>query len=652
MISVLHFEQAILPSLLILLAAALALPLLSRDSQAARTVALLITTLVGVRYLAWRWFETLPQFSFDPDSLWMWAFFIVEAIALINSWFTYLLLCRYVDRSPEATAGAKRLAEQSRFPSVDVVIATYNEGPEILERTIIGACGIDYPNFRVWVLDDGRRPWLQAMCQQLGVTHVVRPDNSHAKAGNINHALEQHCRGEFVLVLDADFVAHRQILRRTIGFFDDPQIGAVQTPQVYFNPDPIQNNLRAASSWVDEQRFFFDILQPAKDAWNSAFCCGTGAVLRRSALDAIGGFPTETVTEDIHVTYRLYEHGLITRYLNEPLNVGLAAEGLSEYLVQRSRWCLGTMQQLFLRSGPLGMNNQTLFQRMNYLSGALFWVLFIQKLLFLVAPVLFWFTGTATFIASLHDLLFYYFPVLLASWATLAWISRSSIFPLLTDASQLISAAVIVRTVGQALVRPFGRPFKVTPKGGERNQAVIHWSVAVPALGVALALAVGMILNTFPDHAVVDLEVRGINILWSLINIVMLILVLLLAIDLPRPRREERFAVNEPADLTIRGDMPQDAIIVDLSVGGAKLVFAGKIPDDAQLTINLPEIGAVQAEKTNGKDGPLYAVQFVDMTDDLRARLIRKLYANGYQGVTRVTRSAGVMGAILSRVLG
>src|SRR5205814_9221048 len=107
------------------------------------------------------------------------------------------------------------------------------------------------------ILDDGRRDWLEALCRRKGVHYLTRPDNAHAKAGNINHALEYLRRHpdppEFVAVFDADFVPQRAFLWRTMPLFQDADVGLVQTPQHFFNKDPIQSNLLIGHVWPDEQ---------------------------------------------------------------------------------------------------------------------------------------------------------------------------------------------------------------------------------------------------------------------------------------------------------------------------------------------------------------------------------------------------------------
>ena len=93
----------------------------------------------------------------------------------------------------------------------------------------------------------------------------------HAKAGNVNnglaHALSTGRRPQFILLLDADFTVSRNILQRTLGLFEAEDVAIVQTPQHFFNPDPIQSSLLGATAWPDEQRFFFNYLLEAKDAW-------------------------------------------------------------------------------------------------------------------------------------------------------------------------------------------------------------------------------------------------------------------------------------------------------------------------------------------------------------------------------------------------
>ena len=189
-----------------------------------------------------------------------------------------------------------------------------------------------------------------------------------------------------ILVLDADFAPRPDFLKRTVGLLSNPDVAVVQTPQFYYNPDPIQHNLLAAQSWVDDQRFFFDVFQPAKDAWGCAFCVGTSFVVRRDRLNEIGGFPSQAISEDINLTYTMLANGYQTRWLNEKLSIGLSAEGIPEYITQRARWCLGTIQVALLHDGPFFGSGFTFTQRWHYLHGVLNWLCKPFLVLLLIAP--------------------------------------------------------------------------------------------------------------------------------------------------------------------------------------------------------------------------------------------------------------------------
>ena len=316
-------------------------PLLPRRKTWARVLVAAICLAVAVRYLAWRLLYTLlPAELMSGEGVWYLGIYVVELFAFLNYSIFYLILSRWVDRSSEADRREAELRRRpvEQLPSVDVFIPTYNEGPDVLHRTILAALGIDYPKFQVWVLDDGGRDWLAEFCAENGANYVRRPDRRHAKAGNLNHALSV-TSGDLFAIFDADFAASRNFLYRTVGFFDDARIGILQTPQHFFNPDPIQLNLGLSRVLPDDQRLFFEVMAQCRDAWDCAFCCGSCSLQRREALEAIGGVPTGSITEDILSTMVLLRKGYITRYLNERLSMGLAAESLEGYFTQRTRWC-------------------------------------------------------------------------------------------------------------------------------------------------------------------------------------------------------------------------------------------------------------------------------------------------------------------------
>ncbi|HSQ04783.1 MAG TPA: glycosyltransferase, partial [Burkholderiales bacterium] len=301
-----HYLEALGPALLV--AAFFLIFVLNwpRRRTWTRAIACAFVLAVALRYLWWRFDATVLPYPHDGLTFyWVWFLFVIELLAFTEIVIFLLTMSRYADRSAEADRlqAAFAARPQDEWPTVDVFIPTYDEPIDVLERTIVGALALDYPKdkFKVYVLDDKRRDWLKKYCEEKGAVHVTRPDNLHAKAGNMNHGLKVSC-GELVAIFDADFVPYRQFLRRTAPFFREPDIGLVQTPQHFFNEDPVQSNLGIERVWPDEQRLFFDEMAASRDAWDVSFCCGSCSIMRRQAVEAIGGIPTESITEDLLTT--------------------------------------------------------------------------------------------------------------------------------------------------------------------------------------------------------------------------------------------------------------------------------------------------------------------------------------------------------------
>jgi cellulose synthase (UDP-forming) len=533
-----------------------------------------------------------------------------------------------------------------------VFICTYNEERAILERTIIGATGLQYGNYRVWILDDGRRLWLRRLTEELGCRYLTRPDNRHAKAGNINHAL-QHVAGlrekpEFVSILDADFVPMPDFLTRTTILMEDKTVGVVQTPQHFINPDPIQSNLAAADVWPDEQRFFFDILMPSKDAWGVAFCCGTSSVIRFSSLMQIGGFPTDSVTEDYLVTLRLKELGYRTVYLNERLTLGLAPEGLKEYTTQRGRWCLGLMQIVRGRSGPLSLHSKLAFiDRLSLADAFMSWsAVYGTKVFGLVVPWLYLLFGIKAVHADLFELLKYFLPFYVWHAFLMAWISRGRSLAVMTDMSQYIAAPAVLKAVVTGLLRPQGHKFKVTAKGGDRSQRFIEWPLlriyGSALLITLLAIAYAFILNLRGEN----IAYGGLALAWSLYNGVILAIVCFICIEQPRRRKAERFQRDEP--ILIQEDGASRLVrMADISITGARFLDPAPPPVRTIINCNVygQNVSAIVVRRT--ADG--FGVRFEE-TVETRVRVVRAFYAGEYARAFRGVRAAPVGKALLLRL--
>lgn len=601
----------------------LVVPRLPRHAIPARLAVVCLSLATMAYYVHWRF-----SASFGDDEVysaqWVWVrfCFAFEAVALIEVVLTQPWFVGWVDRSAEADRYERALRARpiDSVPSVDVFIPTYNEELDVLERSIVGAAGLDYPNFQVWVLDDGRRDWLRDYCAELGVNYLRRDDNAHAKAGNINRALPR-TSGEFILILDADFVPHRNFLWRTIGFFDDPKIACVQTPQGFFNLDPIQVNMHLGVRMPEEQRLFFDTILLGRDRFDVAFCCGSGMVLRRSSLEAVGGFPTGSITEDVLLTLEQLRRGEITRYLPERLALGLSPESVAAYFIQRQRWCRGQIQMIYLKEGPLGPG-LSLWQRLAFLP--LYWFVALPFRLFLLLMPLIYvlFNLSPMKIDSVGELVSHAMPMILATILATRWFAPGSYVPLVSSAMSVFTAIRIAPVALHSLVRPFGVAFKVTPKGSAAETRTDPWVATVASLYLIFSIACLVLANLPAFQAVRDSTALLMSSGWIIANSLVVLLVLLMALDRPRLRTQERFAIRERS-IGARIDDAAGCQVRDLSMGGALLDF-GNSPSPAHgasVTLDLESVGVLPATIVH-RAGSLAGVSFGTLAPTEHRRLL------------------------------
>jgi cellulose synthase (UDP-forming) len=583
---------------------------------------------------------------------------MIECFALIEAVFFMVTMSRFVDRSAEADRLELEMfsRDHAELPTVDVFIPTYNEPLSVLERTIVGALGLKYPKekLKIYVLDDGRRDWLHQFCETKGVTHITRPDNAYAKAGNINHGLSVSS-GDFVAIFDADFVPYRLFLRRTLGFFADPTIGIVQTPQHFFNKDPVQSNLALNEYWPDEQRMFFDEMAASRDAWNVSFCCGSCSVLRRKALEAIGGVPTESITEDLLTTLACLNKGYITRYLNERLSMGLAAEDLEGFFIQRSRWCRGGIQSLYLKNGPLRGPGLTLFQRIMFLP--LSWLLqYLVRFVSLIVPAVFLWTGLSPmYFTGVDDIVYYQLPVLLAYFFFIRWLAPNRYLPVISTAVGAFATFRLLPVVIASVIKPFGVPFHVTPKGVEgeaRFDAYTFGCIVV----LLTATATGLFINVVPEWAVAKhFEFSIVAKYWAALNILVLLLASLICFEAPRVLHV-RFAADEPADLSLPPQTFSARLVVtaldqsiiqvtdDLSArDGEKAIL--KVSGVAPLPV---EIHA--AEHIDG--GTELSLVHESLSPEIRDQMITKLYTGSYSQEIESLKFGRIVSGLWARAFG
>jgi len=231
-----------------------------------------LNLLLGAAYLIWRY-----GYSLNTNALWLAVPLVAaETYGYVNNFLFAFMLWRPTRReSPPPLDVA----------TVDVFITTYNEPVELVRLTLEAALRIDWPGLKVHLLDDGARPEMRALAAALGAGYITRGEEwtgkpRHAKAGNVNNALTT-TDGEFILILDADQIPDPRIVRHTIGYFRDPQLAFVQTPQHFYNLFP-------GDPFGSDAPLFYGPIMRGKDGWNAAFFCGSNGVLRREALLQLG----------------------------------------------------------------------------------------------------------------------------------------------------------------------------------------------------------------------------------------------------------------------------------------------------------------------------------------------------------------------------
>lgn len=417
---------------------------------AIRTIAL-VALGVSTVYLGWRITATL-----NLDAWWASIPLVVLEIHAVLGLALFTFSLWDVDQRP-----AHRDVRSSRL-RLAVLVPTYNEGIEILLPTVAAAKALRLRH-ETWVLDDGDRPEVEQLARDLGVRYLARTEHAHAKAGNLNHALTV-IDAELVAILDADHVADRQLLTRTVGYFDDPRVALVQTPQEFYNRDSFEHDAVAGDGErFHEQALFYRMLQPGKNRWNGAFWCGTGAVVRVAALRDVGGVATDTITEDIHTTIRLHRRGWHTVYHNEVLARGLAAGDADTYQLQRLRWGTGAMQVL-RHENPLWVAGLTVPQRLSYAATLLGWFDAWRTLAFAILPMLVVITGVVPIRADFLTFAVAFTSTFLLQQLALVALSRGCHRPILSIVFELVRMTSNLRATLSLVTRR--RPtFVVTPKG-------------------------------------------------------------------------------------------------------------------------------------------------------------------------------------------
>ncbi|KAA6463406.1 UDP-forming cellulose synthase catalytic subunit [Acidobacteria bacterium AB60] len=525
-------------------------------------------------------------------------------------------------------------ADDTEWPAVDLLIPTYNEPLSLVRYTALAALNIDYPpdKLHVYILDDGTREEFSEFAAEAGVGYIIRKDHGHAKAGNINHALTM-MSSPYVAIFDCDHVPTRSFLQMTVGWMlADARLGMLQTPHHFYSPDPFERNLQQYKTIPNESQLFYGIVQDGNDFWNATFFCGSCALIRRSALDEVGGIATETVTEDAHTSLRMQRRGYNTAYINIPQAAGLATESLAAHVGQRIRWARG-MIQILRTENPLFGSGLRLSQRLCYFNAMMHFMYAVPRLVFLLSPLAFLLLGRTIIPGYWVAILAYAFPHLILASLTNSRVQGRHRHSFWNEIYESVLAPYILAPTLLALINPKLGKFNVTSKGSTLDKTQFDKKIATPTrwmLGLNFCglLAVPYrLFVTDPQHpgAVV------MNMVWVIFNIVILGVAAAVALEQKQRRGSVRIGAALPIQITAAGGRRYETLTVDMSVGGASIKYpkSAKIEKDDVVKVAFPtNTGSDEiTARVVGADSELLRIAFQLNTISEQEVLTRALYS-------------------------
>jgi cellulose synthase (UDP-forming) len=608
-----------------LFAAALALFFLARWHPVLTVAFLLCAAALCVRYLWWRLSYTLnfvePGGLFISLSLW---------VAECYAFSTVLLLVVQVGIRSRQRPPATAAAPAGFAPSVDVFIPIYSESCAILERTLIAASAMAYEPKRLYVLDDSHREDVRELALRYGA-HYLKGPRRHAKAGNLNQALTQ-TGGELVVVFDTDHLPVATFLRETVPFFADPRVGFVQTPHHFYNRDIFQRALHASPGIPNEQDMFNHAIQGGRESWGGSFFVGSGAVFRRAAIVELGGFKLMSITEDIHTSQHLHARGWRSVFLDKDLAVGLTAETLGSYLVQRRRWMLGCLQ-IFFKDNPLLCRGLSLRHRLGYFASLYYFFFPAARVVFWITPLYFLLFHLHPIFSDVSVLVAYLLPFLL-----LLPMMSSTLLP---GWPRLLWSTVYETTVCFPLFRsmfdlflPKRLGFSVTPKGLVSHRRTFDWRSSW-SLVVATAVTLAAMAKGLWEfwYFGIEKDAYFFNLSWAGINLVGLLAGLLMAWERPQRRAEERIRKSIPFRLEGQG-RSFEGRTDDVSAAGCSFTTktTAALPSDVSMTFLTDPPFTCRAQvvyhERLSQTGARCGLRWIGMDQDTHRRMVLAIFAD------------------------
>ncbi len=548
-----------------------------------------VSSLVfGLWYLWWRW-----TVSINWDAMWLsLPLVIAETAAFVGLILFTVNLWSPRSPRPDSVPSTVMDTLDDKPPTdrpiiVDVFFATYSEDPELVRLGIRDAQKMTYPHLidlRVHVLDDGRRPEMGAVAAQEGANYITRTDNVGYKAGNLRNAMD-HTIGDFVVIFDADTRPFPNFLTETLGYFRDPKVAWVQTPQWFWDVPPgrplpavLRRRLGRFGGWLgrriegvfgpirlgedpfgNDPQLFYDFIQHRRNWANASFCCGAGSIHRREAImeAAIRSWTAEVassadqaerqaqamtgetdlskivratarinqareieftpfklhVSEDLYTSISLHsdrERGWKSVMHPKVVSRMLSPNDLLSWTIQRYKYAGGTLD-ILRNDNPLFRRGLTLPQKLMYAMTFYSYLSPLWNIVFLIAPIIFLFSGVAPVATYSLDFFLHIIPFLLMNemaqmvglWGTPVMKGRRwylAMFPLTLKALWSVARGKKVSFIVTPKDRASGRylrlvRWQILLVGLNLAALIYGWSLF--GLGISGYTLGAMIVNTF-----------------------------------------------------------------------------------------------------------------------------------------------------------
>lgn len=575
------------------------------NNEKQRNAFFIITMILMSIYLIWRAIFTLPFGQGILNMIFGILLIVAETMTVLTTFELFIQKMKKKSGQLECP-----IVPAEYYPDVDVFIATHNEPVDLLYKTVNACTFMDYPDkqkIHIYLCDDGNRPEVTALAKQFGVEYLGAKNNRDAKSGNLNNALSK-TSSPLIATFDADMIPQHTFLMKTVPYFllsifikekdvwrlrtederdDKLEMGLVQTPQSFYNPDLFQFNLYAERNIPNEQDFFSREINILRNTSNAVAYTGSNAVISRKAMKEIGGFPLKTITEDFETSIRLQQAGYITYATDQVQAAGLSTTTISSMIKQRIRWARGVIQSL-QNTHAIFSKKFRLPARITYLNSFLYWWSFFNRLIFILSPILFALFDFQIVNVGFWGILFFWAPSYFFYSTSMRYLSSNIRNQRWSQVVDTIFMPHLIIPVLLETLHIHQRKFKVTNKNkisGNLNLYDIWYSL--PHIFLLILSIMAMFRFAYGKYGWA-LFYSSVIIFWLSYNIVALCYALFFMLGRRSYRKSERIQAAEAVTIKYK-NQSYNALTRDVSENGVSFFVSSPIyipeKDTIQLTI-------------------------------------------------------------------